>query len=233
MVASAGASVFDDGTTPPGEPATLTFVWYYYGTFPAKHQLDLASVLQAGWPVTITDNEGGHYSTALSSIDLIPGAPAAHYKVIVPNIQAGIDTSTTPPTPIYLWDIRTKLNILSFYPPPSDVNPWPTGTVLRSADTTYVYAISALPSKAVQRVEGFGSIDDASGTGRKDFVILGQARSVSVVGSTTTTVYSDEFTVNLNDSTWNASGLGRDITTITFPKAPRDTLSVAAKLGPL
>lgn len=222
LIASAGASVLDDGTTPPGsEPTFITFVWYYYGTWPSKHELDLASILQADWPVTISDNAGGHYSTTLSSLDLIPGAPAPYYKAILQNIQVGVDPNP-PHAPIYLWDIRAKLTILSFFPPTTSVNPWPTGTVLRSADTTYIYAISALPSKAVQRVEGFGSIDDASGTGRKDFVVLGQARTVGVIGSTVTTTYSDEFTVKLNDSSWNA-GLGRDITTITFSKAPRDT----------
>lgn len=99
---------------------------------------------------------------------------------------------------------------------------WPAGTTLRPKDQTTIYAISALPSKAVQIVEGYGTITDSAGDTRKDFVVLGQIVNSFVQNSSTATVVSSYFTINLNDSTWNAAGLGRNLTTITFPGAPRD-----------
>lgn len=106
--------------------------------------------------------------------------------------------------------------------PSPAISIWPAGTTLRPKDQTTIYAVSALPSKAVQIVEGYGTISDSAGDTRKDFVVLGQVATTFTQNSSTTTVLSDFFSVNLNDPTWNAAGLGRNITTITFPSAPRD-----------
>lgn len=102
------------------------------------------------------------------------------------------------------------------------ISVWPAGTTLRPKDQTTIYAVSALPSKAVQIVEGYGTITDSAGDTRKDFVVLGQIVNSFVQNSSTATVVSNYFSVNLNDSTWNAAGLLRNITTITFNSSPRD-----------
>ncbi|HUY89098.1 MAG TPA: hypothetical protein VMV10_10215 [Pirellulales bacterium] len=102
------------------------------------------------------------------------------------------------------------------------ISVWPAGTTLRPKDQTTIYAVSALPSKAVQIVEGYGKISDSAGDTRKDFVVLGQIINSFVQNSSTATVVSAYFSVNLNDSTWNAAGLGRNLTTITFESSPRD-----------
>ncbi len=69
------------------------------------------------------------------------------YQLVVENVPVGEDESTDPPTPIYLWDVRNLLSGVAFYPPSDNVNPWPAGTTLRSADTAHVYAVNALPSR--------------------------------------------------------------------------------------
>jgi hypothetical protein len=113
--------------------------------------------------------------------------------------------------------------VFTFYSPATIINPWPAGTLLRDADQTTVYAVNALPSLAVRLIEGFGTISDSAGASRRAFAVLGQQASSYFTGSSTATVYSDVFTVNPNDSTWSDSAkLGRNITTITFPKAPRE-----------
>ena len=114
----------------------------------------------------------------------------------------------------------SALNVKLLGPSPV-INIWPTGTILRPKDQTTIYAISALPSKAVQSVEGYGTAADQAGDTREDFVVLGQIATQITSGSSTATVVSNYFSINLNNSTWNAGGLGRNITTITFPSSPR------------
>ena len=104
---------------------------------------------------------------------------------------------------------------------------WPAGTVLRIKESyggnpaLWTYACNALPSKAIRKVEGYGSIVDSSGQAREDFVILGGKVADQLVGTIQTSdVAYNPYTVDLNDSTWVAS-LGRNITTITFYESPR------------
>ncbi|HUY89100.1 MAG TPA: hypothetical protein VMV10_10225 [Pirellulales bacterium] len=107
--------------------------------------------------------------------------------------------------------------------PSAAISVWPAGTTLRPKDQTTIYAVNALPSKAVLIVEGCGTISDSAGDARKDFIVLGQVVNSFVQNSSATIVVSDYFSVNCNDSTWSdPSKLGRNITTITFQSSPRD-----------
>lgn len=103
---------------------------------------------------------------------------------------------------------------------------WPTGIVLKQQGSGSVYIANALPSKNVARVEGFGSITDQAGNTRQDFIVLGNYQETIISGSTTTRLTGGGLKVNLNDNTWNnppGTGLGRNVTTITFPEGtPRD-----------
>jgi hypothetical protein len=87
----------------------------------------------------------------------------------------------------------------------------------------YIYAVNALPSKSVTRVEGFGKTKGAGGGDREDFVYLGGITSDEMSGTVEVTDFvASPYTVNLNDNTWETE-LGRRITTITFDAAPSMT----------
>jgi len=105
--------------------------------------------------------------------------------------------------------------------------PAPAGSLLTAYDGKYIYAASALPSKAVDIVEGYGQLPDQFGERRKDFIVIGNFIGDELQSGT---CFENQlnpdgyFTINLDDDTWASApggGLGRNITTITFPLAPR------------
>lgn len=109
-------------------------------------------------------------------------------------------------------------------------NAWPAGAILRPKEGRWIYACNALPSYRVHRVEGYGSLLDASGDAREGFVILG-GRVADTLSGTVEVADSieDPYTVNLNDDRWEEAntdnycevGLERRLTTIEFEDAPR------------
>ncbi len=85
----------------------------------------------------------------------------------------------------------------------------------------YIFAVNALPSRAVLRVEGYGTIKDAGGASREDFIWLGGRTSDELSGSVEVVdSIADPYTVNLNNSTWETATGGHRITTITFDGPP-------------
>ncbi|MGH7136129.1 MAG: hypothetical protein ACREHD_10335, partial [Pirellulales bacterium] len=117
-------------------------------------------------------------------------------------------------------------DLFKFLKSGSPMRAWPTGTVLKQLGGQSVYIANALPSKNVAKVEGFGTITDQAGNTRKDFIVLGNYQETIIAGSATTRLAGGGLTVHLNDNTWNnppGTGLGRNVTTVTFPSGvPRD-----------
>jgi hypothetical protein len=180
---------------------------------PAQYGDTLANYVGAGTPVKIVSETLGNVSTTLASI--IVNDPWEGWYVfkiadpggtIVPNLKPG-----------------DHIKFLSSNP---GQRAWPTGTMLREYGGSSVYVANALPSKNVVKVEGFGTLADAAGNTRKDFVILGNYAQTVINGSSTTTLTGGGLTVNLNDHTWNnpqGTLLGQNVTTISFPNGtPRD-----------
>ena len=202
---------------------------------PGQYAWNINSILAAGQAVTcLIGNKNvtgislagitlaGPFSSAeIAGSDAICGVPTWKFTF---NDNPNGDLASTWTT-AGTGTLGTVLTFY-FYGPANAISPMPAGAILRSADQTCIYAISALPSKAVQIVEGYGSAVDSAGNNRKDFVVLGQVATNFVSGSSTATVYSDIFSINLDDSSWNAAGLARNITTITFHSQPRDLLGV-------
>lgn len=63
--------------------------------------------------------------------------------------------------------------------------PYPPGTILRERDKSkYVYAVNALPSKEVIKVEGWGNAQDDAGQTRKDFIPCGALIGDLEIGGT-------------------------------------------------
>lgn len=100
---------------------------------------------------------------------------------------------------------------------------WPAGTIVSPYSGDWVYAVNALPSKEIIRVEGFGGLIDQSGNqNTKDFVFLGGKASDTTSGTVNLTNQTvDPYEVNLADDTW-LTELGHKITTITFKTAPKN-----------
>lgn len=172
----------------------------------------LGSIVGAGTNVQVCMAKYGIYATTLAT--LATNTPWSGWYVVAFNDPGGI--------------IKANLEIgdqIKFLQNGEPMRAWPVGTVLRALDGSYVYIANALPSKNVSRVEGFGSVADQAGQNRKDFITLGNYKYAYVAGSTTETATGTSFKVNLNDNTWNnppGTGLGQNVTSITFPGSPRD-----------
>lgn len=166
----------------------------------------LADYVLVGDSVMVLTASGWSTTTVTQIIQDSPWYGFNQLKLADSTIMANI----TPSTP------------LRFLLPTTNTRSWAPGTFLRALNEQYIYAANALPSKGVIKVEGYGTISDDSGSTRKDFIPLGQFVGDALVGGVCTpNQFFDPFTVNLNDSTWAAT-LGNNITTITFPAAPRD-----------
>ncbi len=109
---------------------------------------------------------------------------------------------------------------------------WPAGTALRPKEGDWIYAVNAAPSKGIVKVEGFGTLTDASGEGAEDFILISARPSDTVAGTVETPDdVVNPYVENLDNNTWDYTGtgnegepfdLGRHISTITFRSAPRD-----------
>ena len=187
-----------------------------------------------------------------SRADTLTGLIRAGDPVLIYLSDTTLSATTTPP---YGWNATTVSTLSDHTPWPdhykltvSDANvnlralpgahvtflmgvsnrpPMPAGSLLTAYDGTYIYAASALPSKSVDIVEGFGQLADQFGERRKDFIVIGNFIGDELQAGT---CFENQlnpdgyFTVNLNDDTWAVGpggGIGRNITTITFPLAPR------------
>lgn len=180
---------------------------------PAQYGDTLANYVGAGTPVEIQSETLGDVSSTLTTI-----------------------STNDPWQGWYVFTIADPNNAIIPYLKPGDhikflsANPgqraWPTGTMLREYGGHSVYVANGLPSKNIVRVEGFGTLADAAGNTRKDFVILGNYAETIISGYTTTTLTGGGLMANLNDNTWNnpqGTLLGHNVTTITFPNGtPRD-----------
>jgi hypothetical protein len=171
------------------------------------------NLLYAGEEIQIVSQKLGIVGVTLSSFAVDSPWPGWYTLVIndptgtvVPNLQIG--------------------DVFKFLKSGLPMRGWPTGTVLKQQGGQSVYIANALPSKNVARVEGFGSLTDQAGNTRQDFIVLGNYVETIISGSATTKLTGGGLIVNLNDNTWNnppGTGLGRDVTSITFPGGtPRD-----------
>jgi hypothetical protein len=107
------------------------------------------------------------------------------------------------------------------------------GNYLRPVDGDWVYAVNAFPSVEIERVEGYGDGPDQSQAGRKDFQILPAKYPITLAGDNDdlgeALRFATAWTADLTNDEWNLTGgedgteadFGTDVTTITFPKAPR------------
>lgn len=172
----------------------------------------LADYVGAGSEVVIQSAKLGIVNTTLSSI--ITDAPWPGWYQVSFNDPAGT--------------LAANLQIddtLKFLKNGSAMRAWPNGTRLCALDGNYVFIASALPSKNISRVEGFGTITDQAGNNRQDFITLGSYKQTFLAGSATQTATGTAFAINLDDNTWNnppGAKLGHNVTSITFPGSPRD-----------
>lgn len=104
----------------------------------------------------------------------------------------------------------------------------PAGSIMCPVLHDWTYACNSLPSKAVHKVEGYGFSRDQSGEGYLDFTIIEQYRTVTVGDPEfgVTRAKQAIYTIDRNNNDWNtgtglSDDLGRNITTITFQRAPR------------
>ncbi|HEX7446542.1 MAG TPA: hypothetical protein VF306_03295 [Pirellulales bacterium] len=172
----------------------------------------LDSIVAAGANVQVCMAKYGIYATTLATINT--QSPWPGWYVVAFNDPQNIIAANL--------EIGDQIKFLKNGQP---MRAWPVGTVLRALAGSYVYIANALPSKNVARVEGFGSVADQAGANRKDFITLGAYKYTYLAGSATTTVAGTSFKVNLNDHTWNnppGTGLGQNVTSITFAGSPRD-----------
>jgi hypothetical protein len=173
----------------------------------------IGSYMTAGQVIQIVSAKLGLVQTTLNSFTV--DAPWPGWYTLVINDPGG--------TILPYLQID---DLFKFLKSGSPMRGWPTGTVLKQLGGKSVFIASALPSKNVAKVEGFGTITDQAGNTRKDFIVLGTYQETVISGSATTKLVGGGFNVNLNDNTWNnppGSGLGRNVTTITIPGGvPRD-----------
>lgn len=98
------------------------------------------------------------------------------------------------------------------------------GTTIRPVSGDWVYAVNALPSKQIVKVEGYGTAHDERNDGSKGFVLIADETTRAAGDTKVRTYTSTDWTAELNDDTWSGT-LGRNITTITFARSPRLTNS--------
>ncbi|MDE2098820.1 MAG: hypothetical protein KGL39_16325 [Patescibacteria group bacterium] len=181
---------------------------------PAQYGDTLANYLVSGvTPVEIQSQTLGDVSTTLNSISVNSPWPGWYTFTI------------NDPTNAILPYLKPGDRVKFLSPNPGQ-RAWPTGTMLREQGGASVYICNALPSKNIVRVEGFGTLADAAGNTRKDFVILGNYVETIINGYSTAKLSGGGLVANLNDNTWNnpvGTLLGNNVTTITFPNGtPRD-----------
>lgn len=98
------------------------------------------------------------------------------------------------------------------------------GSTIRPVSGDWVYAVNALPSKQIVKVEGYGAATDERSEGSKNFILIADQTTRGASATNVRTYTSTDWTADLNNDTW-AGTLGRNITTITFNRSPRITNS--------
>lgn len=204
------ATAILNGTSVGGSPQLILDATYI-------RPVSMASVLQ-NFVVngTILEIKGELIQTSTTVTSLTIDSPWSGWYTITINDPSNTITPNLRPGDTFVFKQTTPA-----------IRAWPIGTILKQTGVNFIYIVSALPSRLICRIEGYGTISDQAGPGKKDFVILGEYTEIIISGSSITTLTGNMFTVNLNDNTWNNPAgtlLGQNVTTLSIPngRSPRD-----------